>query len=98
MLHHLNTQPEDARIAASRRDKPERTNLLSRAILALRLRRRRRRAIADLESLTDHLLADIGLSRNEIPQAVDSLLSGAGAAPQPVTVVAAPGEPLRRAA
>ena len=97
MLHHLKTR-QDARVA-SRSEDPERTHFVKRALLWLYLRRRRRKAIADLESLSDHLLADIGVSRNEFPRVVDALLSGAaGAATQPVARVEEPRDPLRWAA
>ena len=97
MPHHLTTRP-DASVFASRTGNPEPAHFVKRAILALRRRRKRRKAIADLESLTDHLLDDIGLSTNEIPRAVDGLLASAGAAPQPVAIAQEPREPLRRAA
>ena len=44
---------------------------LSRAFRALSERSRRRRAVAELNALTDRELADIGLTRGEIGHAVD---------------------------
>ena len=44
---------------------------LSRAFRALPEWARRRRTIAELNALTDRELADIGLTRGEIAQAVD---------------------------
>jgi uncharacterized protein YjiS (DUF1127 family) len=78
---------------------PRRPNLVRRAIIAPLLRRRRRRAaMADLEALSDHLLADIGLARNDIPKAVDALLTRDPAAPVRQRPVTPPREALRRAA
>jgi uncharacterized protein YjiS (DUF1127 family) len=48
-------------------------------------RRRRRTAIAQLRSLDDHLLADIGLTRGQIELAVDGMLPRRGkTCPRPV--------------
>ncbi len=44
---------------------------LSRAVRALSERSRRRRAVAELNALTERELADIGLTRGEIGHAVD---------------------------
>lgn len=46
---------------------------LQRSIIALSRRWERRRAIAELGRLDDRLLADIGISRGQIPQVVDGL-------------------------
>src|SRR5262245_4938750 len=46
--------------------------------------RRREIAIAQLRSLDDHLLADIGLTRGQIELAVDGMLSPAKSCPRPV--------------
>jgi uncharacterized protein YjiS (DUF1127 family) len=55
-------------------------------------RRRRRIAIAQLRSLGDHLLADIGLTRGQIELAVDGMLSRREGLSRPVgrAVPAAP--------
>jgi uncharacterized protein YjiS (DUF1127 family) len=101
MLDQPRTRPNDP--VAPRAAAPRRLSLVQRTILAPLLRRRRRRAaIADLEGLSDHLLADIGLSRNDIPKAVDALLERdlAGAEWQRPVVIASGKlrEALRRAA
>ncbi len=52
-----------------------------RAIEGLRHWRRRRRAIAELGTLDDHMLKDIGISRGQIRDVVDTQLrlqAGAG--------------------
>jgi uncharacterized protein YjiS (DUF1127 family) len=60
---------------AFRRDLLRLARLVRRFILEPYARRRRRRiAIAQLRSLDDHLLADIGLTRGQIEQAVDGML------------------------
>ncbi|MEC5293211.1 DUF1127 domain-containing protein [Aurantimonas sp. C2-6-R+9] len=63
----------------------------------------RRKAIADLSSLDDALLADIGLTRNEIARAVDGLVHRGGNSDarqvadfKPASVK--PAQELRRAA
>jgi uncharacterized protein YjiS (DUF1127 family) len=47
--------------------------LLRSQIILLSRRWLRRRATAELERLDDRLLADIGISRGQIPQVVDGL-------------------------
>lgn len=62
---------------ASERGDLERMSFIQRAIIApLRRRRRRHKQIAQLESLSDHLLDDIGLSRAAIIRAVDAMIAG----------------------
>jgi uncharacterized protein YjiS (DUF1127 family) len=71
---------------AFRRDRQRLARLVHRLILEPYARRRRRRiAIAQLRSLDDHLLADIGLARGQIELAVDGMLSRRGkTCPRPV--------------
>ncbi len=47
---------------------------LSRAVAAYGERRKRRIAIRELRRWSDHMLADIGLTRSTIPAAVDGLM------------------------
>ena len=103
MLDHLETR-RDGHVAFRSRGL-ERARFIQRNIMAIiapmRRGRRRRAAIADLEGLTDQLLADIGISRDEIARVVDGLASGdaRAALPQvPVAGVEGPREELRRAA
>ena len=64
---------------AFRRDLLGLARLVRRFILEPYARRRRRRiAIAQLRSLDDHLLADIGLTRGQIELAVDGMLPRRG--------------------
>ena len=64
---------------AFRRDLLGLARLVRRFILEPYARRRRRRiAIAQLRSLDDHLLADIGLARGQIELAVDGMLPRRG--------------------
>ena len=64
---------------AFRRDLLRLARLVRRFILEPHARRRRRRiAIAQLRSLDDHLLADIGLTRGQIELAVDGMLARRG--------------------
>ncbi len=52
-----------------------------RAIASLRRWRKRRKAIAELSRLDDHMLRDIGVSRGQIREVVDAQLrlqAGAG--------------------
>lgn len=63
----------------------------------------RRAAIAQLSALSDALLVDIGLTRGEIPGAVDRMMSDRRGAPSAWTAYPAvpssePVEELRRAA
>lgn len=61
----------------------------------------RRRARAFLEGMPDHVLADIGLRRAEIPKAVERMIARDfdDTAPQPPAAAPAEAEPeLRRAA
>jgi uncharacterized protein YjiS (DUF1127 family) len=71
---------------AFRRDRQRLARLVRRFILEPYARRRRRRiAIAQLRSLDDHLLADIGLTRGQIELAVDGMLPRRGkTCPRPV--------------
>lgn len=62
---------------ASERGDFKRMSFIQRAIIApLRRRRRRHKQIAQLESLSDHLLDDIGLSRAAVTRAVDAMIAG----------------------
>jgi uncharacterized protein YjiS (DUF1127 family) len=64
---------------AFRRDLLRLARLVRRFILEPSARRRRRRiAIAQLRTLDDHLLADIGVTRGQIELAVDGMLSRRG--------------------
>jgi uncharacterized protein YjiS (DUF1127 family) len=64
---------------AFRRDRQRLARLVRRFILEPYARRRRRRiAIAQLRSLDDRLLADIGVMRGQIELAVDGLLASRG--------------------
>jgi uncharacterized protein YjiS (DUF1127 family) len=99
MFDHLRARWRAA-IASLNRD-PDATPVVRRPLAALRLRRRRRAAIADLESLCDHLLDDIGVSRAEIPRVVDGLIAGHSRPVAPATPLVPadePPAPLRRAA
>jgi len=71
---------------AFRRDLLRLARLFRRFILEPHARRRRRRiAIAQLRSLDDHLLADIGLTRGQIELAVDRMLPRRGkTCPRPI--------------
>ena len=92
MLDHLKPL-WNARVAF-RSDDLEWTRFIQRNILApLRRGRRRRLAIAELEAMTDHQLADIGISRAEIPEVVDGLISRGARAASPQTPAAAAEEP-----
>jgi uncharacterized protein YjiS (DUF1127 family) len=74
---------------------------LQRAIAALRQRRLRQAAIADLEAMSDHLLGDIGISRADIPEVVEGMIAAdaRAAAPEPpATSSEAPRPALRREA
>jgi uncharacterized protein YjiS (DUF1127 family) len=65
---------------AFRRDLLRLARLVRRSILEPYARKRRRRiAIAQLRTLDDHLLADIGLTRGQIEFAVDGKLAPRGA-------------------
>lgn len=57
-------------IAPSATVKPAASCLFSRLAEAYRAWRSRQAAIRELTQLTDHELADIGLSRSQIPDAV----------------------------
>ncbi len=59
---------------------------VSASLAAVRNWRIRRRASAELRSVSDHLLADIGIDRSDIPTVVAGLMAGA------------PGQHPRRAA
>lgn len=99
MFDHLRARWHAA-IASPNRDS-EAMPVVRRAFAALRLRRRRRAATADLESLSDHLLDDIGVSRAEIPRVIERLIAGHPGPVAPPTRLAPadePREPLRRAA
>lgn len=62
---------------------------LRRGFSALRARHAAHRSRSALERLRDHLLADIGIRRDQIPMVVQGLLTGAESAP---------GKPLPKAA
>lgn len=100
MLNHLKTH-WDTKVRFRSGDL-EGTHFIQRSIMAPLLQRRRRRAaIAQLQSLTDHLLADIGISRGDIPRVVEGLISrdARAAAPQtPISAAEEPRDQLRRAA
>jgi uncharacterized protein YjiS (DUF1127 family) len=100
MLDHPRTRP--AATSAPHAAAPRWRNPARRIIAPLLHRRRRRAAIADLDRLCDRLLDDIGLSRNDIPVAVDALLERDPAADPRreaiVTASAQPREAARRAA
>ncbi len=69
-----------------RRGAAESPHFIQRTLIAPMLRRRRRRAaIAELEAMTDQLLADIGISRGEIPRVVGGLIAGDARATAPRT-------------
>lgn len=97
MSDHLIVQPSTQE-RGSKRGGPRVTivQLLFRAMQ----RWQRRRATANLQSLTDGQLADIGLSRNDIPRVVEGLIWPKGeAAPVPAHAPAEqPSDELRKAA
>ena len=62
--------------------------VLRKAPADLARARRRRRAIGEMERLSDHLLHDIGLTRAGIPAAVDARMKTAGRAPAPARIAA----------
>jgi uncharacterized protein YjiS (DUF1127 family) len=66
---------QDSRVA-KQSDRLENTSLLRRLIEAVRLYRRRSRAIRELQRLPDWQLRDIGIGRADIAAVVDRLLSG----------------------
>lgn len=69
----------DSLADAFRRDRLRLSRLVRRFILEPHARRRRRRiAVAQLRSLDDRLLADIGLTRGQIELAVDGMLARRG--------------------
>lgn len=71
--------------AAFRPDLLRLQRLLRRSVLEPYARWRQRRiAVAQLEALDDHLLADIGLTRGQITAAVDDMI------PRPATTVTRP--------
>ena len=79
-------------LPALRRGNLRRMRFIQRNVIEpMQRRRRRRTAVADLERLSDQLLADIGISRAEIPRVVVGLVSRARRAASPV----APGEEAR---
>lgn len=79
-------------LPALRRGNLKRMRFIQRNVIEpMQRRRRRRAAVADLERLSDQLLADIGISRAEIPRVVDGLVSRDRRAASPV----APGEEAR---
>jgi uncharacterized protein YjiS (DUF1127 family) len=98
MLNNLKSR-WDAALASRNRDL-DGTAFIQRAMAARRLRRRRRAAIAELESLPDYLLDDIGIARADIPRAVDGLIAGGTRpiAPTRAQPVEEPRDRLRRAA
>ncbi len=51
--------------------------LAASAVAAYRRQRRRSAAIAELRKLSDHMLKDIGLLRDDIPTVVDAMLARA---------------------
>ena len=53
----------------------------------LHLAYRRRKAVAELRSLSDRLLADIGISRSDIPSVVDDMLRETPGTAKPLTSV-----------
>ncbi|HMQ91658.1 MAG TPA: GreA/GreB family elongation factor [Amaricoccus sp.] len=78
-----------------------RTTFIRRAVAAALRRHHRRKAIAQFESMSDHLLDDIGLARGDIPRVVDAMIDGeprGTLAPTPLQSFKAPRDQLRRAA
>ena len=77
-------------------------NAVHRSVVVPVLRRRARRsAIAALEGMADLLLDDIGVSRHDIPKAVDGMLARdfPSVLPEPPAAAAPePGMELRRVA
>ncbi|HMQ91677.1 MAG TPA: GreA/GreB family elongation factor [Amaricoccus sp.] len=87
--------------SAARRGDTGRATFIRRAIAAALRRYQRAKAIAQFEGMSDHLLADIGVSRRDIPQVVDAMIEGGArgpSAPTPLQSTEAPGDQLRRAA
>lgn len=87
--------------SAPRRGDPGRATSIRRAIAAALRRYQRGKAIAQFEGMSDHLLADIGISRRDIPQVVDAMIEGGArdtSATTPLPSTEAPGDQLRRAA
>ncbi|HRW16830.1 GreA/GreB family elongation factor [Amaricoccus sp.] len=87
--------------SAPRRGGPGRATSIRRAIAAALRRYQRGKAIAQFEGMSDHLLADIGISRGDIPQVVDAMIEGGArdtSATTPFPSTDAPGDQLRRAA
>ena len=62
--------PEVYRPGSARRFSAFLVTVATRAIAWYRTRRRMRRAVDELMALDDRMLADIGVSRSEIPYAV----------------------------
>lgn len=98
MSDHSIVQPSDPKRGDGARQGP-RVTVLQLFFRAMQ-RWQRRRATANLQGLTDGQLADIGLSRNDIPRVVEGLIWPKGEA-TPVPAQAPSGQPsgeLRKAA
>ncbi|WP_210210693.1 DUF1127 domain-containing protein [Mesorhizobium sp. YM1C-6-2] len=97
MSDHLIVQPSPPKRGGTRRG--PRVTIVQLLFRAMQ-RWQRRRATANLQGLTDGQLADIGLSRNDIPRVVEGLIWPKGeAAPVPTQAPAEqPSDELRKAA
>jgi regulator of nucleoside diphosphate kinase len=91
----------DAGQSAPRRGDPGRATFIRRAVAAAMRRYQRGKAIAQFEGMSDHLLADIGVSRRDIPQVVDAMIEGGTrgtSAPTPLPSTKTRQDQLLRAA
>ena len=82
-----------SRVAYEQSDRGESASFLQRMMEALRVRRRRSRAIRELQMLADWQLQDIGIMRADIAAVVDRLIAGESAhVPASAKVVKIPHE------